>query len=169
MNRTTSSAALAFRTVATPQDVDAVRAIASSTGFFSDEELAIAVELIEDRLDRGDSSDYHFVFAERASQTIAFACFGRIPGTQNSIDLYWIAVREDHRGQGVGGALLAECERLIRQMGGRRIYVETSSRAQYQPTRQFYLACGYRIEATLQDYYAPGDGLVILLKAFHSQ
>lgn len=160
--------ALTFRTAAQPSDVIAARAIAESTGFFSDEELAIAVELIEDRLERGEASDYHFVFADQGDEVVAFACYGRIPCTLASTDLYWIAVRDDQRGKGIGRALLSESERLIFQSGGRRIYVETSSRSQYEPTRQFYLTCGYRIEATLQNYYAPGDGLVILMKAFET-
>jgi hypothetical protein len=42
--------------------------------------------------------------------------------------------------------------------------VETSSRPLYEPTRRFYLACGYRLEAQLEDFYAPGDGKVIFLK-----
>jgi hypothetical protein len=50
-------------------------------------------------------------------------------------------------------------------MGGRRIYIETSSRAQYEPTRGFYLKCGYRQETILEDFYAPGDGKVIYVKA----
>jgi len=164
MNRTASISAVTFRTFARSQDVEAVRSIASSTGFFSDEELAVAVELIEDYLEHGEASDYQFVFADQNGETIAFACFGRIPCTQSSIDLYWIAVRDDHRGKGIGAALLCECERIIMQNGGGRIYVETSSRMQYDPTVQFYLKCGYHIEARLNDYYAPGDGLVILLK-----
>ena len=169
MNRVTSPIALTFRTTVQPLDVESIRAIAASTEFFSEEELGIAVELIEDRLEHGEASDYHFVIVDDSKDnTIAFACYGRIPGTQCSVDLYWIAVRDDQRGKGIGRALLDECERLIQQMGGRRIYVETSSRSQYEPTRQFYLACGYRIEATLQDYYAPHDGLVILMKALIS-
>ena len=164
MSCTGTPSGLAFRTAAQATDVESVKRIAASTGFFSAQELAIAVELIEDRLGRGTSSDYQFVFAEHNGQMIGFACFGQIPGTQSSMDLYWIAVRDDQRGKGIGRALLYECERVISALRGRRIYVETSSRTQYEPTRQFYRACGYRVEATLDDYYAPGDGLVILLK-----
>ena len=47
------------------------------------------------------------------------------------------------------------------QAGGRRVYVETSGRAQYEPTRRFYEACGYAREAVLTDFYAPGDDKVI--------
>jgi hypothetical protein len=45
------------------------------------------------------------------------------------------------------------------------VYVETSSRDQYEPTRRFYLKCGYRVDAVLEDFYAPGDGKVIFVKA----
>jgi hypothetical protein len=48
--------------------------------------------------------------------------------------------------------------------GRTRVYVETSTRAQYVPTRSFYLACGYDLTAELTDFYAPGDGKAIFLK-----
>jgi hypothetical protein len=49
-------------------------------------------------------------------------------------------------------------------MGGKRIYVETSSREQYRPTRSFYSCCGYCKEATLEDFYSSGDHKVIYLR-----
>jgi hypothetical protein len=49
------------------------------------------------------------------------------------------------------------------------VYAETSSRPQYEPTRSFYRACGYRLEARLEDFYAPGDGKVIFLKVLGPQ
>jgi hypothetical protein len=48
--------------------------------------------------------------------------------------------------------------------GGTRIYIETSHRADYEATRGFYERCGYRLEAVLADYYAPGDGRAIYVK-----
>jgi len=42
--------------------------------------------------------------------------------------------------------------------------VETSSRAEYAPTRGFYERRGFRRAAVLPEYYAPGDDLVIYLK-----
>ncbi len=44
------------------------------------------------------------------------------------------------------------------------VYVETSTRPQYAPTRSFYLACGYHLVAELPDFYAPRDGKAIFLK-----
>jgi GNAT superfamily N-acetyltransferase len=147
------------------QDLGGVRDIVRSTGFFSPEEIDVAIELVQDRLDRGAASDYRFIFADdERGRTIGFACFGRIACTLHSYDLYWIAVHNDQRGCGIGTRLLEEAERLIAAEGGGRIYVETSSREQYEPTRRFYLKSGYRVDAVQNDFYAPGDGKTVLVK-----
>ncbi|MCX7029653.1 MAG: GNAT family N-acetyltransferase [Spirochaetes bacterium] len=141
-----------------------VRDITESTGFFYTEEVGTAVELVEERLAKGEASGYSFVFADDGGRTIGYACFGPIACTKVSFDLYWIAVHADGRGKGLGTILLDESERLIREAGGRRIYAETSSRPLYEPTRAFYLARGYREEARLAEFYGPGDAKVIYVK-----
>lgn len=161
---TAAASVIALRTDARPTDSQAVRIIVASSEFFSADEIDIAVELIDDRLTSGEASHYRFIFADSGDVPVGYACYGRIPGTQSSFDLYWIAVRHDHRHAGIGRRLLAESERLIGADGGTRVYVETSSRAQYEPTRQFYLRNGYAIASTLEDFYAPGDGKVTLVK-----
>ena len=65
------------------------------------------------------------------------------------------------RSQGLGKALMKETERIISDIGGRRIYVETSSRNQYKPTHGFYESCGYKKEALLKDFYAEGDSKIM--------
>jgi hypothetical protein len=44
------------------------------------------------------------------------------------------------------------------------VVVETSSRADYAPTRAFYEHRGYTRAATIPGYYAPGDDLVVYTK-----
>ena len=125
----------------------------------------MAVELVEERLAKGPASGYHFVFAERDGRTVGYACYGHIAGTAASYDLYWIAVdASSHRG-GLGRLLLGESERLIHEATGRRVYIETSNRAQYVPTRSFYERCGYKLDALLKDFYGPGDDKAIYVKA----
>jgi ribosomal protein S18 acetylase RimI-like enzyme len=155
---------LALRYEAAPADRDRVQALVQSTGFFSPSEVAVAVELVDERLAKGVGSGYHFVFAEAGEELVGYACFGPIPATAASFDLYWIAVHKDHQRKGLGRLLLDASERRIRAAGGYRIYVDTSNRPQYQPTRAFYESCGYRREAVLQDFYAPGDDKVIYVK-----
>jgi ribosomal protein S18 acetylase RimI-like enzyme len=154
-----------FRYDATPADRDAVRRIVESTGFFNPDEAAVAVELVDERLARGPASGYQFVFAERDAQVRGYTCYGHVAGTAASFDLYWIAVDAPARRGGLGRLLLAESERLIREAGGQRVYIETSNRSQYVSTRGFYERCGYRLEAVLKDFYAPGDDKAIYVKA----
>lgn len=148
------------------EDGDAVRRLVASTGFFTGPEEEIAVELVADALAKGEAgSGYHFIFAEEAGRAVGYVCFGPIAGTEASHDLYWIVVDAARRGGGVGRLLERACTQAIRALGGRRLYVDTSSRAQYEPTRAFYHACGYIAVARLDDFYAAGDGKVIFVKA----
>jgi len=163
-----NSSAPVFRENVEPSDPDRVRAIVNSSGYFSSQEVETAVELVEETLKRGAAaSGYHFLFAERAGRVIGYACFGPIACTEGSYDLYWIAVHNDHRGSGLGKALLKRSETLIQERGGRRIYVETSSRDQYRPTHHFYESCSYRIEAVLEQFYSPEDNKIIYVKVLH--
>lgn len=159
-----SSRTVSFRYDVLAEDRQRVREIVESTGFFSAAEVDVAVELVDERLAKGESSGYCFVFAEVEGQTVGYACYGPIPATAASYDLYWIAVHQAWQGRRYGRLLLAESERLIRQAGGHRVYIDTSSRAQYQPTRAFYEHLGFRREAVLEDFYAPGDGKVIYVR-----
>jgi ribosomal protein S18 acetylase RimI-like enzyme len=158
------SKGIEFREDVKPSDAQAIRDITESTGFFSEHEIDVAVELLDERLAKGTRSGYFFLFAGKAGRPIGYACFGPIACTLASYDLYWIAVHSDFRGQGIGSILLAESERIIRNMGGERIYIETSSREQYGPTRGFYLHCAYEEDAILEDFYGPGDSKVIYRK-----
>ncbi len=146
-------------------DLRSVREITESTGFFYPDEVDTAVELVEERLERGIKSGYHFLFADQGDRAVGYTSFGLIACTRSSWDLYWIAVHADMRGKGLGTTLLDESERRIAALGGTRVYIETSARSQYDPTRAFYLARGYHEEARLPDYYGPGDAKVIYVKA----
>jgi ribosomal protein S18 acetylase RimI-like enzyme len=155
---------LSYRTQVMPQDIENIRAIVVSTGYFHDYEIPIALELAQEHLNKGNASGYLFVFAESGGKTIAYSCYGEIACTQGSYDLYWIVTHNDYRGQGIGKRLLAYTEDLIRAAAGRAVYAETASRDYYAPTRRFYESCGYRQEAQLRDFYEPGDDKVIYVK-----
>lgn len=159
---------ITFRDSVNQLDPEHVRDIVTSTGFFNKEEISIAVELVVARLEKGFDSGYYFIFADAHGRTIGYTCFGPIAGTKASYDLYWIAVHDDFRGKGIGKQLLEKSEDNMARMGGQRIYIETSSRDQYIPTREFYLACGYRLEAVLRDFYAPADSKCLYVKVLAS-
>lgn len=145
-------------------DREAIASLLSATGFFNPEEMAVALELVDERLAQGSQSHYRFLVAEDDGQVLGYACWGPIPGTRFSADLYWIAVDPAHQGKGVGKVLLAAAEAWMLAQNRHRVYVETSTRPQYASTRAFYLACGYHLACELPDFYAPGDGKAIFVK-----
>jgi len=155
---------ISFRTVPRSDDAVAIGAIVQSTGVFRHDEVDVAVELIEERLKRGIESGYYFVFAEHAGVVVGYTCFGPIPCTVASYDLYWIAVAKDLHGKKVGTGLIGETERHIGTMGGKRVYIETSSRADYLPTRHFYTRHQYLLEATIKNFYDDNDDKQIYSK-----
>jgi GNAT superfamily N-acetyltransferase len=143
-------------------DEAAVRRMAEATGFFRDDEVEVACELVRERLERGPASGYEFVFADGAGgEPLGYACFGPIPCTVGSFDLYWIVVDPGVQRRGLGGVLLAGAEQAARRAGGRRMYIETSSLSKYEPTRRFYERAGYTLEARMVDFYQPGDDKMI--------
>ncbi len=152
-----------------PADREAVRGVVAATGFFSAAEVAIAVELVDERLARGRASGYEFVLAERAGELVGYACYGPVSGTASSWDLYWIVVAPGEQGRGLGRCLLARTEERVRAAGGRRLYADTSARAQYAPTRAFYAASGFVQVAYLPDFYGPGDGKVVYEKVVYEK
>ncbi len=147
-------------------DVQNVRKILQSTGFFYPDEIKVAEELVEDGTHTG--SEYLFFFAEEKGEVVGFTCYGHIALTRSSFDLYWIAVSRSSQSKGVGRHLLEATESAIRSMGGTRIYIETSSRDLYAPTRAFYLAQDYGEAAILTDFYAPGDHKIIYAKVLQT-
>lgn len=150
-----------------PHDSDraAIRRIIESTGLFRPAEIDVAVELVEERLEKGAPSSYEFVFAEENGHVLGYTCFGQNEMTVASYDLYWICVDKGLHGRGVGKQLLLAAEEQVRKLGGKRIYIETSTRPDYLATRGFYEKCGYHLEAQLAHYYAPGDGKAVFVKA----
>ena len=147
-----------------PADVDAVRALISATGFFSKEEEAIATELVQERLEKGAASGYEFVLADRDGELAGYSCYGLIPCSTVSWDLYWIAVAPTSQGTGLGRRILALTEQRIAEAGGLACYAETSGRPQYAPTRAFYDRTGYATGAVFEDFYGPGDAKYVFVK-----
>ncbi|MFO7669365.1 MAG: GNAT family N-acetyltransferase [Bacteroidales bacterium] len=155
---------ITLRSEVTPTDPETIRMIVSSTGFFRDDEIPVAAELAEERLEKGAASGYEFLFAEIAGETVAYSCYGLIPCTLHSYDLYWIATRLDYMNRGIGKRLLQETEKAIFMAGGQGIYVETSSKEQYAPTRAFYENNQYQLQARFENFYAPGDDKLVYVK-----
>ncbi|MEJ5348768.1 MAG: GNAT family N-acetyltransferase [Desulfosoma sp.] len=155
---------LSFRNYLVPSDLETLDRITAQTGFFNEEELSVARDLARQSLGTGAESGYFFVLSEYAGRVVGYTCYGPILGTAGRYELYWIVVDPAFQGQGIGRKLLQETESAIGRAGGQRVYVETSSRDTYEPTRRFYVRAGYAFVALHPDFYGPEDHKIIYAK-----
>jgi len=146
------------------RDTDDIGGLCRATGFFTPDEVAIAEELAADRRARGQASDYSFLLADDALGLAGYACYGPTPGTADAWDLYWIVVHPRAQGSGVGRRLVAAVLDDMRARCGRRLYAETAGKPLYAPTRAFYEAAGFTLQAVVPDFYAAGDAKQIWLR-----
>jgi ribosomal protein S18 acetylase RimI-like enzyme len=102
--------------------------------------------------------------AARAVQ--GYACYGPVPLTVGTYDLYWIVVDPVAQGRGHGRRLLEAVERRIEELGGRKLLIETSSQESYAGTIRFYERSGYELAARIRDFYKVGDDKLVFSKDF---
>ena len=138
-------------------DRPAIARILETSGAFHEPEIAIGLELVDESLDPGPSTDYRWVLAELGGEVVGFACFGPVPLTVGTFDLYWIAVGPDARGTGIATRLDEEVTASVRGLGGRWLLAETSSTPPYAPAHAFYARRGYRLLGRIEDFYRAGD------------
>jgi ribosomal protein S18 acetylase RimI-like enzyme len=142
--------------------------ILENAGNFTPEEVATALELIDEWLELGEHSGYlTYVLesiGEDTSDVLGYVSFGPTPLTESTYDLYWIAVdKSKHRG-GVGKRLMKFTEEEIGRRGGRLLLIETSSMETYGGTIQFYERSGYELVGRVREYYKPGNDKLIFAK-----
>jgi ribosomal protein S18 acetylase RimI-like enzyme len=150
-------------------DRSGVFRILEGAGNFTPEEVATALELIDEWLDLGEHSGYlTYVLeseGEESKEVLGYVSFGPTPLTESTYDLYWIAVdKSKHRG-GVGKRLMKFTEEETLRRGGQMLLIETSSQETYGGTIQFYERTGYELVGKIPEYYKPGDDKLIFAKS----
>lgn len=150
------------------EDVAPLVELVRSTGAFRPGEVDVARELMDEALQRGESSGYLFVLAGPPGRPLGYACYGPTPCTEATFDLYWIAVSPGEQGQGLATLLLGRVERELEQRSGRLLVVETEEAQAYEPARSFYRARGFREVARVPDFYRPGCAKLIYTKPVRS-
>lgn len=144
-----------------PQILD----ITSRIDIFTQLEVDSVQEVWTEYLAYGSPPDgYHILVYREDGKVLGFAIYGIRFLAEGVYDLLWIAVDPEAHRNGVGKALITASEEAVRAMGGRILVAETSGTAEYASTRKFYVGVGYVNEATIKDFYKPGDDLKIYTK-----
>jgi ribosomal protein S18 acetylase RimI-like enzyme len=155
-----AAAGLTLR-AARPADRARIEAITRGNRLFRPDEVPVALEVFDAAV--GGDPSYTAVVAEHDGRVAGWVCWGATPCTSGTFDMYWLAVDPDLHGAGIGSRLVTEMEQRLAGTA-RLIVVETAGRPDYQPTRAFYEARGYRRTATIPGFYAPDDDLVVYVK-----
>jgi ribosomal protein S18 acetylase RimI-like enzyme len=144
------------------EDKEPIRQILLETDVFTNDEIVIAIELIDIFIDDAKQQDYDLYTAVNEQNEVAgYVCLGPTPLTIGTFDLYWIAVKPSFHGQGIGKQLLRYAETMAQSNNGRLLIAETSSQPKYEATRMFYIKNQYAEISRITDYYKPGDDLVV--------
>lgn len=148
-------------------DIAQLEELVRATKVFREEEIKVAVELMEIAANDKDQKDYVlYSYVDETNTVQGYYCVGPTPMTETTYDLYWIAVHPEVHRKKIGHELLEHCEEQVKSMGGKLLIVETSSQQKYEPTRRFYIRHQYEETARIKDYYASNDDLVIYSKYF---
>jgi ribosomal protein S18 acetylase RimI-like enzyme len=145
-------------------DRDAVFDILRTRGVFTLEEVEVALELVDHAIATGLDGDYIAFAGVRDGKVCGYVCIGPTPMTASTWHLYWLCVRTDAAGAGVGGALAAHAEAFAGDRGAERFVLETSSQPSYESARRFYEGCGYQQVGRIKDFYKANDDCIIYCK-----
>jgi aminoglycoside 6'-N-acetyltransferase I len=143
-------------------DRDKIKKILVDTNNFNEDEITIAMELVDLYLNEPVQKDYEIFADTDDSETInGYVCVGPRPLTNGTYDLYWIAVNPNVQSKGIGSRLIAYIENYLKQKSVRLILIETSGKLSYEKERKFYEKNLYDKIVEIKDFYNVGDSLVI--------
>lgn len=147
------------------KDKERLRRMVIETGVFTGEEVGVAMELIDIVIGNEDQKDYRIICSvDDQDQPLGYICYGPVPMTQGTFDLYWIVIDPEIQGQKIGSELLDYLEKEVRRLKGRMILADTSSIPSYEKAQMFYLRKGFQEAARVADYYWEGNDRITYCK-----
>ena len=108
-------------------------------------EKRLAVELIDEAIKSQTQEYYNFYVYETDSKIVGYYCIGQRALTDGVFDIYWIVVDSTLQNKGIGKQLLEHAENFAKDNNGRWVLAETSSKDNYNATRNFYFRNDYSI------------------------
>jgi ribosomal protein S18 acetylase RimI-like enzyme len=81
--------------------------------------------------------------------------------SQSECEIHCIAVRDSHRGRGIGAALVCAAEAWMQERGATRLIVKTIAEShpspEYKASRAFYQRQGFVAEKIIPDIWGPSN------------
>jgi ribosomal protein S18 acetylase RimI-like enzyme len=164
MTMTAETIEFTLREELTARDRGRIFNLLNTGGFFTTREMAYAMNLLDRSFREGETGDYRFILLEDGNTLLGYGCYGLLPLCHGRYHIYWIAIDRTRRNQGLGKRIETAITASVRKLGGAKIYAEISNRGEDDPTQLFYAHCGYKLAATIPNYYADGDSMMLFEK-----
>lgn len=147
------------------EDRNSILHLLEKTPQFTYEERQCALELVDLYIKQGEQSGYDFFISKDADDKfLGYICFGKIPLTDACYDIYWIVINTERQNNGVGALLMGAVEEKLRNLGARKIFVETSSQKSYTSANSFYQKMDFRLISCIKNFYKIGDDKLVYVK-----
>ena len=137
--------------------------VAQATGLFEAGELEGVAAMAASHFHSETEDSRWDVFDDDGISGVAY--YAPEPFTEGVWNLYMLVVDPDQHGRGQGQALVRHVEAEVAAADARALLIETSGVPEFERQRSFYEKLDYDREATVRDYYGPGDDKVIYWKA----
>ena len=150
-----------------PDDAKIIEGILNKITIFNEEEIRVAMELVNIASLDLKQNDYNLFIYEEDGMILGYHCTGKRPLTDGVYDLYWIVTNPEYAKKGIGKKLLEHAESFVNKNNARWLLAETSSKDSYSATRNFYMRNNYSIISEIKDFYSIGDSLIVFGKYFN--
>jgi ribosomal protein S18 acetylase RimI-like enzyme len=146
-----------------PKNKPKIMLMLKDMSVFRTGELKVAQEVLDDALAHSSKEDYKSYVATENKDIVGWICFGPVPCTLGTFEIYCLVVIPSKQHCGVGSYLMQYATNLIENQKGRMIVVETSGSNRYLSARQFYEKIGYREVSRIRNFYTTGDDKVVYI------
>ena len=150
-----------------PADRKIIEGILNKIPNFHEEEIRVAMELVNIAASDQEQKDYNLFIYEEDGMILGYHCTGKRPLTDGVYDLYWIVTNPEYGKKGIGKKLLEYAEAFVNENNGRWLLAETSSKDSYSATRNFYMRNNYSIICEIKDFYSIDDSMIVFGKYFN--
>ena len=111
-----------------------------------------------------DDSRYYFVW-QNDSKVLGIAGLHHYNwGPKENVWLGWFALDPDLQGKGLGSKLFDEMIVLAKEMGFKKMFIETYISPAFEKAREFYQNKGFKPAGEIENYLPDGEPMIVYLK-----
>ncbi len=144
-------------------DFPHLRKIMKVGGVFTESDVKELYNMIREYFKEPEGDELITYVYKVKDEVAGFVTFGRDLGDK-TYEIHVVSVDPRYQGMGIGKKLVEFAEGEIKRLGGRMIFISTSSKRDYIPARKLYKGKGYMQSARIKDCFSDGEDKIIYSK-----